>query len=212
MANATPTLTLTLAEDFGVIRRGRDDVEVCNLGGAFNHAEKCRIIDDAIIYLRATPARVVTDLMDRAARSSPYLPNTPPGRLPDFYRVIIASRYFQQYSAEAPTLRQMLTVLDLIEDARGRDDDFAMLQTATRAVLKLPLTREEQAWAAERMLAINAAADEPSREPPPVPPTSAAGGGAVAAAVAVGTGGFVVGGPVGAVVGAVLGLALGARR
>jgi hypothetical protein len=205
-----PTKKLIGVDDFGIIQRGLNDVQVCGLGGAFNHAEKCKIIDDAVVFLRSTPAADVTNLMDRAATSSPYFPNTPPGRLPDFYRVIVASRLFQQKAGKPPTLLQLLTILDLIEDARGRDDDYAMLDTATRAVLKYKLTPVEQSWADERLKAIEAAANDVSA--PPASSSSSGGGGALAAAAALGTGGFFVGGPVGAAVGAVVGLVVGAKK
>ena len=205
-----PTKKLIGVDDFGIIERGLNDVDVCNLGGAFNHAEKCRIIDDAVVFLRNTPARDVTDLMDRAATSSPYFPNTPPGRLPDFYRSIVGARMFQQKAGKAPTLRQLLTILDLVEDARGRDDDYAMLDTATRAVLKYKLTPAEQNWADERLKAIEAAANDVST--PPSSSSAAGGGGALAAAAALGTGGFFVGGPVGAAVGAIVGLVVGSKK
>lgn len=166
------TRVLTGVDDFGVIQRGPDDVDVCAGGAAFSHAEKCRVIDDAIVYLRNTSSTELQTLMDRASTGAGnYLPNTPPGRLPDFYRAIIGSRLFYQKTLQPPTLRQLLGVMDMCEDTRNRDDDFAMLETATRAILGYKLTPAEQSWADERQQAIAAA-----MQPPPASSSSSSSG------------------------------------
>jgi hypothetical protein len=215
------------SDDFGVITRGVDDTTLCRAGGAFQHAEKCKIIDDAVIYLGSGMVSGTSiDRIDQMAASSPInFDQAPPGRLPEFYRAVVALRLYNKYAGTPPTLKQVLIILDITNDTRGRDDDYANLDTAVRAVLGYPLTVTEQAWAADRLRAINAAGidvgdlpknpiggdtgDKKNKTPPAAP--AAAGGSGIGAALALSVGGFVVGGPVGAGVGFVVGLLTGKK-
>lgn len=185
-----------LGDDFGILSRG-DDLALC-AGGPLNHPEKCRVVDDAVLYLRSSNEAEIAAVLAAASQSSPNFPNTPPGQLPLFYRAVVTLRLFAQKAGRPGTLKEVLTVLDLVEDTRGRDDDYAMLDTATRAVLGYKLDPAEQAWVEERKGAVLNAGKETT-------------GGGVGAALVLGAGGFAVGGPVGAGVGFVVGL-LAARK
>jgi hypothetical protein len=216
------------SNDFGVITRGPDDEAVCRAGGAFQHVEKCKIIDDVVIYLGSGMVSGQSiDRIDQMAAASPInFDQAPPGRLPEFYRALVAIRLYNKYAGSPPTLNQVLIVLDITNDTRDRNDDYANIDTAVRAVLGYPLTATEQAWAADRLRAINAAGVDVSdvkkspitnvgtdEKPPRIdpPPKTAAGGAGVGAALALSVGGFVVGGPVGAGVGFIVGLLAGKK-
>jgi hypothetical protein len=197
---------LKFGDDFGILERGSNDVELCASGSALKHDEKCKIIDDAVVYLKSPQLTTLAldDLMEKASRGSQYFPNTPPGRLPDFYRAIVALRLYQQKSGKAPKLSAVLTILDLVEDTRNRDDDFAMIDTAVRAVLGYQLDPTETNWAQERLQAVKNA-DAGTKM------GGSFGVKGVLAAAALGAGGYAVGGRVGAGVGLIAGLVVGSK-
>lgn len=194
MASSIQTLMLTGTDDFGLVQRGSDDVAVCSASGAFNRAEMCKMVDDAIVFYRMQGPEAMNALFTKMGNPPSSLPNMPPGRLVEFYRIIAAMRFAQQLGSRALTLKELLFVVEAGAGDRGREDDFYRTRTLVKAVLKAPLTPEEQAFVQTVQVGL-----------------SRAQGGGLGAAVALGTGGFVVGGPVGAGVGFVLGLLTGGK-
>lgn len=194
MASAIQTLMLTGNNDFGLVQRGADDVAVCSESGAFNRAEMCKLVDDAIVYYQMRGPDAMNALFAKMGSPPASLPNMPPGRLVEFYRIIAAIRFAQQIGGRALTLKELLFVVEAGAEDRGREDDFYRTRTLVKAVLKAPLSPEEQAFIATVQTGL-----------------SRAQGGGFAVALAAGTGGFFVGGPVGAAVGFVVGLVAGGK-
>lgn len=193
--------------DFGLVVRGSDDVTVCGQSGAYDRTNLCKLVDDAIVYYRMQGGDAINELFKKMGSFPPGLPNMPPGRIPEFYRIIAAMRFAQQLGQRPLTLRELLFVIETGGEDRGREDDFYRTRTLVKAVLGSPLNAAETAFMAPRQAALQAARQAAAGGTPPPPPTSAkASGGGAAAPLALAAGGFLVGGPVGAGVGLAVGL------
>lgn len=186
-------LLLSGADDYGLVQRGSDDVAVCAASGAYNRSETCKLIDDAVVYVKQQGPQAVDALFQKMGNPPAGLPNMPPGRIPDFYRVLATMRFAQNMGGRALTLKELLFVIEAGGGDRDREDDFYRTRTLVKAVLKLPLTPEEQAF----METVRAALEK------------AQGGGGIALPLALAAGGFAVGGPVGAAAGLVIGIVAG---
>jgi hypothetical protein len=193
--------------DFGLVVRGADDVTVCGQSGAYDRTNLCKLVDDAIVYYRMQGGDTINALFAKMGSFPPGLPNMPPGRIPEFYRIIAAMRFAQQLGGRALSLRELLFVVETGGEDRGREDDFYRTRTLVKAVLGAPLNAAETQFMLPRQAALIAARAAASNGQPPAPPVTAkpAGGGA-AAPLALAAGGFLVGGPVGAGVGLAVGL------
>jgi len=202
------TIRYADVNDYGLVVRGSDDVTVCGAAGAYDRSNLCKLVDDAVVYYRMQGGDAINALFTKMGSFPPGLPNMPPGRIPEFYRIIAAMRFAQQLGGRPLSLRELLFVVETGGEDRGREDDFYRTRTLVKAVLGAPLNQAEAAFMVPRQAALRAARQAAADGvAPPVPPTvKAATGGGAAAPLALAAGGFLVGGPVGAGVGLAVGL------
>lgn len=198
---AVPYITLTTADDFGIVSRGPNDVAICApaAAGAFQRDELCRIVDDAVVYMRSLGKEGVDAVFTKLASPPPLFDNPPmpSGRIPVFYRVVVATREFQRYAQRPITLPELLFILEAVEVPRNRDDDFWTTSTLAKALSGNVLSPEEKAFFDG--VKVNA------------PAKTAPSGSPFAAALTLGVGGAVVAGPPGGIVGFILGLVAGKK-
>lgn len=193
---ASQSLILTGVDDFGLVQRGPDDVAVCAATGAFDRTRLCKLIDNAVVYYKTQGPDAITAVFRDMGNFPPGLPNMPPGRIPEFYRIIAAMRFAQEMGGRALTLKELLFVVEAGGGSeRGREDDYYRTRTLVKAVLKIPLTPQEKAFIDTVQGGLAAVG----------------GGGTLAAAAVLGAGGFAVGGPVGAGIGFAIGLLTGKK-
>lgn len=203
MASTWPqTQTFTTQDDFGLIDRGPDDVAVCQQSGSFDRTRLCKLVDDAIVYYRVQGGDVVNALFQQMGNPPARLPGMPPGRIPEFYRILAAMRFSQQLGGRALTLREILFVIEANGDERDRDDDFYRTRTLVKAVMGLPLTEPETTFMKPRLAALQAAHEAAVNNQPPPSAKPSSG----AAPIVLAAGGFAVGGPIGAGIGLAVGL------
>ena len=219
---AIPYIRLEKADDFGVISRG-DDVALCDpsAAGPLRRDVTCKVIDDAIVYSQLLSQGQQAELLADIARAPPGFGNIPAGKVPLFYRVILANSLFKSTAGRAPTLEELLFVLEAVEaQLRDRDDDFYTTSLLVKAVTGNPLAPQEQAYvntvsvALDRVKRGQAPAPPRPPEPPPhggLPPVTAKPSSGIGLALTLGVGGTLVGGPPGGVVGFLVGLLAGGK-
>ncbi len=203
---AVPYIRLEKANDFGVISRG-NDVALCDpaAAGPLRRDVTCKVIDDAIVYSQLLSQGEQAELLADIARVPPGFKDIPAGKVPLFYRVILANSLFRSTAGRAPTLEELLFVLEAVEaQLRDRDDDVYTTTLLVKAVTGNPLAPVEQSY----VNTVSAALDRVKRGEGSA---SDSGGGGIGLALTMGVGGTLVGGPAGGVVGFVVGLIAGRK-
>ena len=203
---AIPYIRLEKADDFGVISRG-NDVALCDpsAAGPLRRDVTCKVIDDAIVYSQLLSQGEQAELLADIARVPPGFKDIPAGKVPLFYRVILANSLFRSTAGRAPTLEELLFVLEAVEaQLRDRDDDFYTTSLLVKAVTGNPLAPQEEAY----VNTVSTALDRVKRGEGS-PGTAASSG--IGLALTLGVGGTLVGGPPGGVVGFVVGLLAGRK-
>lgn len=198
-----PYITLTNSTDFGVISRG-DDVSFCSkaLSGALNRQETCRVIDDAIVYMQTAAPNELEDLQSQMAKAPPGFRDIPSGRLPMFYRAILATRTAQAKGGRSLTLPELTAILEAVEsNDRNRDDDYytTTLLTLYTVNPNLNYSPQDRAYINGAKAALDVAQRPPAK------------GGGIGPALVLGAGGLAVGGPPGGVIGFITGLVAGRK-
>lgn len=163
------TRRFSQANDFGFVNR-QDDEVMCAASGAVPYRTVCQVIDDAAIYYATAGEGALLDIRRWYSQSPEFFPGSflPAGAIPAFYRAILARAFFAEFGGAnfVPTLRQMIVVLNMVEEPRGREDDYAKTRTAVKAILGVcektfngqpACSPGEISWAAERMNALDRA-------------------------------------------------------
>lgn len=159
---AVQTRTFTGQDDFGFVNR-EDDSTFC----AGGNRGFCQLVDEAAVYYTKSSPAQRAEIRRVYSAGSPFFAgeNLPPGVIPDFYRLALAREFFDEFGKGTPSLRQLVGVLQLTNEERGREDDYAKLRAAVKAVSgvcdQVPVAGQpsgcslaEKSWVAERRSAI----------------------------------------------------------
>ena len=140
------TKTLTSRDDLGFVDRV-DEATACEGGNGVY----CQIIDDASVYYRVIPQGEQENIYQQATEDSTEFPGMPTGRIPAFYRALVAQRRFLNLAGRKPKVGELVRILSVVDGAArnaARVDDAWTTNALIRGLLGLPLSESEQSFIA----------------------------------------------------------------